>query len=381
MIRGWIFLALLFFGALVANPSHAEELRAAWVASVFNLNFPSRPGLSAAAQRGEIARLVNGAADAGLNALFVQVRPEGDALYPSSLEPWSRFLTGRPGGDPGFDPLATFIAEGKRRGIAIHAWLNPYRASTNAASLAPGHFASKQPGLARRVGRQLWFDPGELAVRAQVVRVAEDLCRRYPLAGIVLDDYFYPYPNTGLPRGTFPDDATYARYQAGGGTLARADWRRENVHLLLRDLQRVVHAARPGATFGVSPFGIYRPRVPATVEAQLDQFAELYADPVRWMREGVVDWLSPQLYWPDAGPQSFSALLRWWRSPEANPRGVPIYPSLALKYSPAEIERQLALEQSIGPRPAGGWAAWSVGPLLKGAGYSAVTARRARAGQ
>ena len=215
-------------------------------------------------------------------------------------------------------------------------------------------------------------------MRAQVVKVAEDLLRRYELAGIVLDDYFYPYPGSGIPRGSFPDDATYARYQSGGGALARADWRRENVHLLLRDLQRAVHAARSGATFGVSPFGIYRPRVPATVEAQLDQFAELYSDPVRWMREGVVDWLSPQLYWPDAGPQSFSALLRWWRSPEVNPRGVPILPSLAFKYAPAEIERQIALEASIGPRSGGGWAAWSVGSLLKGGGYSAVTARRAR---
>ena len=309
---------------------------------------------------------------------MVQMRPEADALYASRLEPWSRFLSGTQGNDPGYDPLAVFLQEGRRRGVAIHAWLNPYRAAASAGASRAGNHVTRGAlaGATRRVGSMLWLDPGEPAVRAHLERVVEDLLRRYPgLAGVVVDDYFYPYPDSGLPRGTFPDDATYARYRAGGGTLALADWRRENVHELVRGLHRTVHAARPGARFGVSPFGIYRPGVPAGVEARLDMVADLYADPVRWLREGIVDYLSPQLYWQDRGPQSYSALLGWWRSAEANPRGIPIYPSIALdrlggshNWPAAEIARQLQLERTIGPRSgggAGGWILWSIGPLLR----------------
>ncbi len=367
--------------ALLSAPARAVaaegELRAAWVASVSNLNFPARAGSGASAQEAEIRRIVGVAADRGLNALMVQVRPEADALYASRLEPWSRFLTGTQGVDPGYDPLALFLQEGRRRGVAIHAWLNPYRAASSASANRAGNHVTRGAlaGATRRVGKMLWLDPGEPAVREHVTRVVEDLLRRYPaLAGVVVDDYFYPYPDSGLPRGTFPDDATFARYRAGGGTLALADWRRENVNELIRALGRTVHAAHPGAPFGVSPFGIYRPNVPPGVEARLDMFAELYADPVRWLREGSVDYLSPQLYWPISGPQSYSALLAWWRSAEVNPRGVPIYPSVALdrlggshNWPATEIARQLQLERTIGPRGANGdgFILWSVGPLLR----------------
>ena len=384
--------SLLTSLALLFSPSRAAaeaELRAAWVASVANLNFPSRAGLNATAQQEQIRRLVAVAADRGLNALMVQVRPEADALYPSRLEPWSRFLTGTQGGDPGYDPLASFIDEGRRRGVAVHAWLNPYRAASSASASRAGNHVTRGAlaGATRRVGKMLWLDPGEPAVREHVTRVVEDLLRRYPaLAGIVVDDYFYPYPDSGLPRGTFPDDATYAKYRSGGGNLALADWRRENVNQLIRGLHRTVHATRSGARFGVSPFGIYRPNVPPGVEARLDMFADLYADPVRWLREGSVDYLSPQLYWPDKGPQSYSALLQWWRSPEVNPQGIPIYPSIAVdrlggegfNWPVTEIARQLQLERTIGPRAGGGFILWSIGPLLrdqKGVGNVVAGAR------
>lgn len=386
-------VCLLVILAPAASRAAETEFRAAWVASVSNLTFPARAGSGASAQQAEIRRLVEVAADRGLNALMVQVRPEADALYVSRLEPWSRFLTGTQGSDPGYDPLAVFLQEGRRRGVAIHAWLNPYRAATSAGASRAGNHVTRGAlaGATRRVGRMLWLDPGEPAVREHVIRVVEDLLRRYPtLAGIVVDDYFYPYPDSGIPRGTFPDDATFARYRAGGGTLALADWRRENVNELIRGLGRTVHATRAGARFGVSPFGIYRPNVPPGVEARLDMFAELYADPVRWLREGSVDYLSPQLYWPDAGPQSYSALLRWWRSAEVNPRGVPIYPSIALdrlgggfNWPVAEIAQQLRLERSVTPRAGnGGFILWSVGPLLRDqkgvGGVVAATAAGAR---
>lgn len=366
-----LLLPLLVVGSLFVQPARAE-MRAAWVASVHNLNFPSRAGLSPEKQVAEIRQIVSVAAACGLNALMVQVRPEGDALYRSRIEPWSRFLTGTQGADPGYDPLATFIAEGRKRGIGIHAWFNPYRAASSAkASRARNHVTNVLPGSVRRVGAMLWLDPGDPEVRQHVVRVVQDVLSRYAVAGVVIDDYFYPYPGSGIARGTFPDDATYAKHGRG---LSRGDWRRSNVHALVHDLRAMVSSTRSGAMFGVSPFGIYRPNVPRGVEAQLDQVGEIYSDPVRWLREGWIDYLSPQLYWPDAGPQSYSALLQWWRQPDVNPRGVPIIPSLAIdrlggshNWPAREIARQLQLEASIGPRRSstGGFILWSMGPLLR----------------
>jgi uncharacterized lipoprotein YddW (UPF0748 family) len=345
-------------------------MRAAWVATVHNLNFPSSAGLSAETQRAEIRRIVSTAAASGLNTLMVQVRPEGDALYRSRIEPWSRFVSGTQGVDPGYDPLATFIAEGRAQGIAIHAWINPYRAATSSkASRARNHITNTMPGAVRRVGSMLWMDPGDPAVRQHVVRVVQDIVSRYDVAGVVIDDYFYPYPGSGIPRGTFPDDETFAKYGKG---QSRADWRRNNVHSLVRDLNGVVSGG--GRRFGVSPFGIWRPNVPPGVEAQLDQVMEIYSDPLVWMREGWIDYLSPQLYWADAGPQSYSALLQWWRSPQANPRGVPIIPSIAAdrmggshKWPASEIAKQLELEKKIGPRRGNtaGYILWSMGPVMR----------------
>ena len=365
-----VCLAALLF----ARPTlRAEEMRAAWVASVANLNFPSRSGLPPAAQQAQIQQLVDTAARCGLNALMVQVRPESDALYSSRIEPWSRFLTGTQGGNPGYDPLETFIEEGRRRGVAIHAWLNPFRAaSISTTPRAESHISRRLPGATHKVGSWLWMDPGDPAARQQVVRVAEDIVSRYAVAGVILDDYFYPYPGSGLPRGTFPDSAYYARYTASGGNLSIEDWRRSNIDALVRDLKHAVSSTRPGVLFGVSPFGIYRPGMPAEVRAGVDQYADLYSDPVNWMRNGWVDYLSPQLYWADAGPQSYSALLRWWRSPAANPRGVPIYPSIALdrlgegyNWPTGEIAKQIGLERTIGPKGGSGYILFSIGPALR----------------
>ena len=347
------------------------EFRGAWVATVYNLNFPSHAGLSASEQKEQIRRLVDTAANAGLNALMIQVRPEGDALYQSDLEPWSRFLTGTQGASPGYDPLAAFIEEGKRHDIAVHAWINPYRAVANASNAcASSHEIHQIKNAVRRVSSSLWMDPGDAAVRQHVTRVIKDLVSRYSVAGVVLDDYFYPYPGPGHPRGTFPDGTTYAQYRANGGKLGIDDWRRHNVDLLIENLHAVVKEARPHALFGVSPFGIYTIGAPPGVHAELDQYRDLYADPVKWMKEGWVDYLSPQLYWRDGSAQSYSALLQWWRSSEANPHEIPIFPSIALErlgagygWPASEITRQLSLERSIKPRSEGGFILWNIGPL------------------
>jgi uncharacterized lipoprotein YddW (UPF0748 family) len=363
-------LAVLISSLALLSFARAGDFRAAWVASVYNLNFPSRPGLSPEEQEDQISRIVETAKHLGLNALMVQVRPEGDALYRSDLEPWSRFLTGVQGQPPGYDPLAVFIKEGARCGVSIHAWINPYRAATDAsAARASSHEVYQLNHAIRRIGASLWLDPGDPAVRRHVSAVVKDLLQRYAVAGLVLDDYFYPYPSHANPKGTFPDGSTYARYRAQGGALVLDDWRRHNVDELISDLHETVKSIRPNALFGVSPFGIYTHGAPASVHADLDQYRDLYADPVKWMKKGWVDYLSPQLYWRDGGPQSYSALLAWWRSPDVNPQGIPIYPSITLdklssNWSSSEVARQLMLERSIKPRGDGGFIIWNIEPLL-----------------
>ena len=344
---------VLSYSLLALSNIQASDFRAAWVASVYNLNFPSRPGLSVGEQEQQIAGIVETAKKAGLNALLVQVRSEGDALYRSELEPWSRFLTGVQGESPGYDPLEVFLREGSRYGVAIHAWINPYRAATNSSlPRASTHEAYTMSGAVRRVGASLWLDPGDPAVRKHVVAVVKDLLDRYAVAGLVLDDYFYPYPSRANPAGSFPDSNTYARYRSEGGGLSLDDWRRHNVDLLISELHATVKATRPNALFGVSPFGIYSRGEPASVHVELDQYRELYADPVKWIREGWVDYLSPQLYWRDTSPQSYSALLAWWRSSAVNPQGVPIYPSITLdklaSWPSSEIAHQLSRAFDIG---------------------------------
>jgi len=363
-------LASLAFSILLACPTLRAEFRGAWVSSVYNINFPSSEGLSAETQRAGAIRLLDAAKAAGLNAILLQVRPESDALYDSKLEPWSRYLTGAQGKSPGYDPLAFFIAEGKKRGIEVHAWINPYRAAANAGQArTANHISRKFPQFAYKIRNVLWMDPGAAPVRQHIVSVVKDLLRRYDLAGIHLDDYFYPYPANDGSVFPFPDSATYEAYRASGGSLDKADWRRDNINTLIRELGSAVRSTKPGAKFGVSPFGIYTKGVPSDVKAGVDQYHQLFADPLKWMREGWIDYLVPQLYWAEGGPQSFSSLLRWWRSPEANPRGVPVWPGIAVDrmishgWSSEEIARQLRLEKSIGSR--GGFVLWNIGALVK----------------
>ncbi len=356
--------------AIALAGSARAEFRGAWISSVYNINFPPDSGLPAETQKAKAVRLLDAAKAAGLNAVLLQVRPESDALYASSIEPWSRYLTGTQGRSPGYDPLAFFISEAKKRGIAVHAWLNPYRAAANASQpRAENHISKKYPQFAYKVGSVLWMDPGAAPVQRQIVNVVRDLVKRYDIAGVHLDDYFYPYPKNDGGVYPFPDDKTYAAYRASGGTLDRADWRRNNVNTLIRAIGEAVHSTRPGVMFGVSPFGIYTKGSPPDVKAGVDQYHDLYSDPVKWMREGWVDYLAPQLYWAEGGPQSFSSLLRWWRSPQANPRGVPIWPGLAVDrmtshgWPTSEIAKQLDLEKSIAPRTRGGFLLWNIGPV------------------
>ncbi|MCZ7682039.1 MAG: family 10 glycosylhydrolase [Sandaracinaceae bacterium] len=260
---------------------HERELRAAWVASVFNITWPSRNDLSVAASRAEIARILDLMAALRMNAAVVQIRPESDALYRSSIEPWSRFLTGTQGTDPGWDPLAVWIEEAHARGIELHAWMNPYRGMASAsATTAATHVTRTLSPHAHPWSTTIWMDPGASEVRAHVVSVVRDVVGRYDVDGIHFDDYFYPYPDG---TRTFPDDATYDAYLAAGGALSprglaprereRARARGERGHRLDARGRALRHLAlrHPPAGHAARDRGPRRLRHPLLRRAALDR--------------------------------------------------------------------------------------------------------------
>lgn len=315
---------------LQAIPAPPREFRAAWIATVANIDWPSRPGLSVDQQKAELLRIMDRAAELNLNALIFQVRPACDAMYQSSLEPWSEFLTGTMGKapEPFYDPLAFAIEEAHRRGIELHAWFNPYRARhpQGKSAISPDHISKKRPELVKQYGRYLWLDPGEKAVQDHSIAVMLDVARRYDVDGIHIDDYFYPYKERG-PDGKildFPDERSWQEYRRGGGTLSRDDWRRENVNNFIQRLYAELRKVKPHVKFGISPFGIYRPGYPPGIQG-FDQYSELYADARKWLHEGWLDYWTPQLYWKiEARAQSYPVLLRYWV--QENRQGRHIWP-------------------------------------------------------
>ena len=364
LLRLLVLLALLS-PALV--PRTAAEFRGAWVASVHNLDWPSRPGLSAAEQKAELRTILNRAADLKLNAILLQVRPASDALYASRHEPWSAFLSGEQGVGPGYDPLAYAISEAHARGIALHAWVNPFRAATGSkAPPAANHVSRRHPEWIRTYAGQKWVDPGEPEARRYVLDVILDIVRRYDIDGLHIDDYFYPYPKGGAD---FPDGATWARHGVGSG-LSKADWRRSNINRFVADMYRAVKAEKPSVKVGISPFGIWRPGVPATTEAQLDCYGQLFADSRKWLAEGWCDYLAPQLYWScEPAKQSFPVLLKWWRAQST--AGKPIWPGIApdrigSSRPASEIARQIALTRAGTAQP--GHIHWSMKALMRDQG-------------
>jgi len=322
-------LRALILGAVLATPARAQEVasnpppvprefRGAWVASVANIDWPSKPGLSAWQQKSELIAILDRAVELNLNAILLQVRPAADALYESAFEPWSAYLTGVEGRapEPYYDPLRFAVAEAHARGLELHAWFNPYRAKHASANgtHARTHISVMHPELVRTYGRYEWMDPGEPAVIQQTLRVMLDVVKRYDVDGIHIDDYFYPYPELGpdsLPV-PFPDSSSYAKYQKRGGKLERDDWRRHSVDTLIQQLYVRTKALKPWVKVGISPFGIWRPGYPAGITG-FDSYAKLYGDSRKWIHEGWIDYFTPQLYWPTTqAAQSYTALLGWW---------------------------------------------------------------------
>ncbi len=315
-----------------APPPIEREFRGVWIATVGNMDWPSRPGLSTWQQQAEIVDMLNRVQAMHMNAIIFQVRPEADALYQSKLEPWSPFLTGEMGRapEPYYDPLAFIVREAHARGIEVHAWFNPYRAkySSSPGELSPSHVARADPSLVRKYGDYLWMDPGNPEVVERSVRAILDVVHRYDIDGIHIDDYFYPYLETDRHGRTidFPDAAEYKRYRKHGGRLSRGDWRRDNVNKFVERIGGEIHAVKPWVRFGISPFGIWRPGYPASVRG-LDSYSEIFADSRKWLESGWVDYLAPQLYWPvDRPQQSYTELLSWWVA--QNHYGRHIWPGL-----------------------------------------------------
>lgn len=340
-------------------PPIEREFRAAWVATVDNIDWPNHRGESPDTERAEMIRILDTARKLHLNAIVLQVRPSADALYPSAYEPWSEYLTGKQGKAPSplWDPLAFAVAEAHKRGLELHAWFNPYRAESPAQKgpNSADHISNTHPEVVKKYGKLLWMDPGEPLVQQHTLDVMFDVVRRYDIDGVHMDDYFYPYRDdaTDKAHADFPDERSWSNYQAsrkGVRGMSRDSWRRQNVNDFVERLYHGIKHIKPWVKFGISPFGIYRPGIPEGIKAGVDQYEELYADARLWLNKGWCDYFTPQLYWPIAQkPQAYGTLLNWWVGENAEHRHVwpgnytgRVEPGIG-KWEPQEVLDQISV--------------------------------------
>lgn len=340
-------------GAAVAGP-RKRELRAMWISSVVNIDWPRRTGLTADEQRAEFLHWLDVAEQFNLNVVFVQVRPTADAFWPSPLEPWSQYLTGVQGQDPGYDPLAFIVEEAHARNLELHAWYNPYRVSMQAdpAKLVPEHPARVHPEWVWAYGGKLYFDPGIPEAQEHIQRAILHSVEHYDLDGVHFDDYFYPYAVAGQ---TIPDQATFAAHGAGFDDVA--DWRRHNVDTFVRSISERIKALKPWVKFGISPFGIWRNRAtdPQGSETAGSQSYDMqFADTRKWVVEGWLDYINPQVYWQiGLAVADYAKLVPWWAEVAAT-SGTHLYVGEALYKvtsgvftDPAELSNHLAMDREI----------------------------------
>lgn len=354
------------------NPGSAADLRGAWIASVFNLDWPSAAATGKEAlQKQEYTAMLDKFQSMGLNAVFMQVRPAGDALYRSSLVPWSKVLTGKQGTDPGYDPLQFLIEETHRRGMQFHAWFNPFRASTDTKTdtLAESHVAIQHPDWIVTTGSVRYINPGIPEARQHIIDTIMEVVNGYDIDGVHLDDYFYP------SSGVFSDDATFVLHNPNS-ILLKADWRRDNINTFVRDLGTSIHAAKPGVSFGISPFGVWRNAATdltgSDTKASVTAYDSMYADVRTWIRQGWIDYVAPQIYWSMSySAARYDKLVDWW-SAEVAGRPVKLYIGHAVHKvgttetgwkNPDEIVNQL--KYNLGHPEVGGDIYYSASQLLR----------------
>ncbi|MBE8713076.1 glycoside hydrolase family 10 protein [Sphingobacterium hungaricum] len=351
-------------------PNVPREFRAAWIATVANINWPSKNNLSVDQQKQEAIALLDLLKNNNFNAVVFQVRPSADALYNSEFEPWSYFLTGEIGKKPSpyYDPLEFWVEEAHKRGLELHVWLNPYRAHHSSGGAVTSQSMVKQaPDMVVRLKNGMyWFDPANKNTQDHASKVVLDIVKRYDIDGVHFDDYFYPYASYN-GGGDFPDNESWNLYKSQGGTLSRGDWRRDHVNKFIERVYKEIKAEKNFVKFGLSPFGIWKPGYPAGVSGS-SQYDELYADAKLWLNKGWIDYFAPQLYWPDyPAKQSFSALLKWWESENTFKRH--LWPGLNTVEirSPdraKEIINQIELTRKLTPNSPGA-IHWSIAGLTK----------------
>ncbi|MEF3062407.1 glycoside hydrolase family 10 protein [Ralstonia solanacearum] len=355
-----------------------DEVRASWVASVLNLDWPSEASSQienvqerVRVQQDELVRILDEAVAMNLNTLVFQVKPCADALYRSRLLPWSPYLTGVVGQDPGFDPLAFLLEHAHARGIKVHAWLNPYRVSMNtrqdtvdaltrSSTDSPSSVYVQHPDWVRVANNRFVLDPGIPEVRAWLAGVVAEIVRNYPVDGIQFDDYFYYETRDSL----LDDAATYQRY--GAGFADKGDWRRDNTYRLIRDIACTIKAIKPWVVFGISPAGVWRNKqddpLGSETRAGAPNYDVAYADTRRWVLEDLIDYIAPQIYWPFARQIArYDVIARWWADTVRQTRtrlyiGMALYkvgtpstaePDWTVEGGVPEIARQLDLNETL----------------------------------
>lgn len=307
-----------------------KEFRAMWVATVYRLDYPSQATTDPAVLKRDADQILQGCVDMGMNAVILQVRPSADAFYPSEYYPWSKYLSGTQGTAPadGFDPLAYWIERAHALGLELHAWINPFRITKSGQSefnaLTADHPAKVHPDWVVEYEGNYYFNPGLPEVREYIVQGAEELVRNYDLDGIHLDDYFYP-------GSGFNDAATYATYGTGFSDLG--DWRRDNVNQLVKTLGERLHAINPELSYGISPSGVWADKssLPqgSNTTGGYESYYASYADSRKWVQEGWIDYICPQIYWY-IGHKSmdYATIARWWAD-TVKGTGVSLYIGMA----------------------------------------------------
>ena len=309
----------------LTTPGPKVEMRGTWVSTVYNLDWPSDQSYgSPDRQKQEFVDMLNELQAMGIDTVFLQVRPAADAFYPSKLVPWSKYLTGTQGKDPGYDPLTYAIVEAHRRGMELHAWFNPFRASTDTKmdALAAGHVALQHPDWIVKSGGKMYVNPGIPAARQHVIDAVMEVVARYDIDGVHLDDYFYP------SDGVFDDDAAF-RAHNGKKLAGKGEWRRDNINDFVRLLGQEIHAVKPQLAYGISPFGVWRNQMDdptgSATQASVSAYDSMGADARAWIRGGWIDYVMPQIYWSRGFKAAdYDTLVKWWAN-EVNGTDVRLY--------------------------------------------------------